>query len=70
MKITVEIPDEELFETARQICAEKIGITEVALSRYVCGNRVPKATTAIKIADVLGTSVESIWGGMTGDADG
>jgi transcriptional regulator with XRE-family HTH domain len=35
----------------------KIGVTEAALSRYVSGKRVPKATTIAKMAKVLNCDV-------------
>ena len=38
--------------------AEKVGCTEVSMSRYISGERVPKAPIVVKIADVLGVPVE------------
>ena len=38
--------------------ARLTGITEVTLSRYVNGNRTPKATTLKKIADALGVGLD------------
>ena len=38
--------------TQREL-AEKIGKTEVSVSRYVSGQRVPKATVLLKIAQAL-----------------
>lgn len=38
--------------------AEKIGITETAISRYTTGSRVPKTSIAIKICDALGVSLD------------
>ena len=38
--------------------AEKVGCTEVSMSRYISGERVPKAPIVVKIADVLGVTVE------------
>ena len=38
--------------------ARLTGITEVTLSRYVNGNRIPKATTLKKIADALGVGLD------------
>ena len=40
--------------------ADKVGITEVTLSRYVNGNRVPKAPVAMCIARALGVDIEEI----------
>lgn len=41
--------------------ADKVGITEVTLSRYINGNRVPKAPIAMCIARALGVDVEEIF---------
>lgn len=38
--------------------AEKVGITEVSMSRYISGDRVPKGPVVMKIAKELGTTVE------------
>ena len=38
--------------------ARLTGITEATLSRYVNGNRIPKATTLKKIADALGVGLD------------
>ena len=40
--------------------ADKVGITEVTLSRYINGNRVPKAPVAMCIARALGVDIEEI----------
>ena len=40
--------------------AEKTGITEVTMSRYINGNRVPKAPVAMCIARVLGVDISEI----------
>ena len=37
--------------------ARKIGVTEVTMSRYINGNRSPKASTLEKIAKGIGVSV-------------
>ena len=44
-------------KTQRQI-ADAIGITEVSMSRYVNGERVPRATIMPKLAEACGVSVE------------
>lgn len=41
--------------------ADAIGTTEVSVSRWVNGDRVPKATTAIQIAKVLDCKVEDLY---------
>lgn len=40
--------------------ADKVGITEVSLSRYINGNRIPKAPVAMCIARALGVNIEEI----------
>ena len=40
--------------------ADKVGITEVTLSRYINGNRVPKAPVAMCIARALGVDIGEI----------
>lgn len=46
--------------TQREL-AEKIGATEVSVSRWIKGNRIPKANDALKIAKALGTSVYEVF---------
>ena len=38
--------------------AEKVGITESAISRYITGTRLPKMHIAFKICDALGVSLD------------
>ena len=40
--------------------AEKIGTTEVSISRYINGNRVPNAIVLLKIAQVLECDVDEL----------
>ena len=47
--------------TQRQL-AEKIGVTEVTISRYVKGIRTPRATIAQEIAKALGSDVAVVMG--------
>ena len=42
--------------------AEQVGVTEVSMSRYVSGERIPKAPLAIRMADVLGVDVKELYG--------
>jgi len=42
--------------------AEQVGVTEVSMSRYVSGERIPKAPMAIRMADVLGVDVKELYG--------
>ena len=42
--------------------AEEVGVTEVSMSRYVSGERIPKAPIAIRMADALGVNVKDLYG--------
>ena len=42
--------------------AEQIGVTEVSMSRYISGERIPKAPIAIRMADILGVEVKELYG--------
>lgn len=46
--------------TQREL-ADAVGTTEVSISRYVSGERIPKATTCIQISKVLGCNVEDLY---------
>ena len=41
--------------------AEAVGVTEVSMSRYVSGERIPKAPIAIRMADALGVDVKDLY---------
>ena len=45
--------------TQREL-AEKIGVTEVTLSRYITGKRTPKGPLIVKIAKALDVPVEHL----------
>ena len=47
--------------TQREL-AEAIGVTDTTISRYVCGDRIPKATEIVKIADYLNISADYLLG--------
>lgn len=49
--------------TQREL-AEKIGTTEVSVSRYVTGQRVPSGPLLFKIARALGCTVEDLMQGV------
>ena len=49
--------------------AKKIGCTEVTISRYITGERVPSATVVVKIANVLGVSVDYLIGNESGNTE-
>lgn len=42
--------------------AEKVGVTEVSMSRYISGDRVPKGLIVVNIANALHTTVEDLMG--------
>lgn len=46
--------------TQREL-ADAVGTTEVSISRYVSGERIPKVTTCIQISKVLGCNVEDLY---------
>lgn len=41
--------------------SEELGITEVTISRYITGERVPSVTVAIKIANLLSCTVDELF---------
>jgi len=49
--------------------AERIDITEASVSRYVSGQRIPKATVLLKIATALGVSTDYLLGVEEKDDD-
>lgn len=54
--------------TQKQL-AEKSGITEAAISRYLSGERTPRSVFLAKIAKALGVSSDYLLGESTADAD-
>lgn len=42
--------------------AAKIGVTEAAISHYIKGDRFPRMSVVLKIADVLNVRVEELMG--------
>lgn len=49
--------------------SERIGVREASVSRYVRGERVPKADVAARIAQALGTTTDYILGRDTSDPE-
>lgn len=45
---------------SRKELAEKVGVSQQLISCYVSGDRSPSTETLIKIADVLGVTVDSL----------
>lgn len=41
--------------------ASMVGVTSATMSRYVRGQREPKGPTLLKMAKVLGVSIEELW---------
>lgn len=52
---------DEIGMTQKRL-AELTGLTQESVSRYVCGDRIPRAVVAMRIADVLGVSVDYLCG--------
>ena len=46
--------------------ADEIGITEVSLSRYIAGNRTPRANIISSLAKALNTTTDYLLGKETG----
>ncbi len=55
---------EQSGKTQAQV-AKETGISELAYQRYEYGKRTPSATTAIRIARALGSTVEELFGAAT-----
>ena len=41
--------------------ADKVGLTEAAISRFISENRIPTGENMLKIANVLGVKVEDLY---------
>ena len=48
----------------QRMLAEHVGVTEQSISRYVSGDRIPKATILLKIAKELQTTPSELMGEM------
>ncbi len=51
--------------TQREL-AERVGVTECAVSKYICGEREPRVETLANIATALGTTMEYLLGRSDG----
>lgn len=49
-------------EMTQRELAKRAGVTEVSMSRYISGERVPKALYLSNIAHILGTTTEYLLG--------
>jgi len=47
---------------AQRELANMIGVTETSISRYISGQRVPKANIVVYMADALNTTTDYILG--------
>lgn len=52
----------------QQALAQKAGVTEAAVSHYIKGDRVPRASVMARIADALGTTSEFLMNGTEMDS--
>ena len=62
--MTLRAAREQSGKTQAQV-AKETGISELAYQRYEYGKRTPCATTAIRIARALGSTVEALFGAAT-----
>lgn len=52
----------------RQLAA-RVGVTNTAISAIERGAHIPSVLLALRIARVLGVSIEILWGGDAGDQE-
>ncbi|MCF0151261.1 MAG: helix-turn-helix transcriptional regulator [Firmicutes bacterium] len=50
--------------------AQRAGVTEAAISHYIKGDRIPRASVMARIADTLGTTSEFLMNGTASDSKG
>lgn len=62
MQNNLKAAREQSGKTQAQV-AKEVGIAEQQYQKYEYDERVPNARTAIRIAQVLGTTVEKLWDG-------
>ena len=62
MQNNLKAAREQSGKTQAQV-AKEVGIAEQQDQKYEYDERVPNARTAIRIAQVLGTTVEKLWDG-------
>jgi len=56
----------QLNMTQREL-ADKVGVTEVSMSRYINGDRIPKGTVIANLATALHTTSDYLLNGETSD---
>ena len=54
----------------QQELAQKAGVTEAAVSHYIKGDRIPRASVLARIAEALETSTDYLVNGVETDAQG
>jgi transcriptional regulator with XRE-family HTH domain len=52
----------------QQALAQKAGVTEAAVSHYIKGDRVPRASVMARIAEALGTTSDFLMNGTEPDS--
>ena len=52
----------DALNVSQKYLAEQIGVTEVTMSRYINGQRMPKAPVLSKIAEALGVTIDWLMG--------
>ena len=64
MKLNTRRLQEEIFRSnmSQRMLADKVGVSEVSMSRYVNGTRTPRGRILIKIAKALMTTPEYLTG--------
>lgn len=56
------------FNMTQRELADKVHVTEVSMSRYIKGDRVPKGPTIANIATALHTTTDYLLNGDSGDS--
>lgn len=51
----------------QQTLAQRAGVTEAAVSHYIKGDRIPRASVMARIADALGTTSDFLMNGTEPD---
>lgn len=52
----------------QQTLAQRAGVTEAAVSHYIKGDRIPRASVLARIADTLGTTSDYLMNGIEPDS--
>ena len=59
----------DLRGISRKELAAQVGVTEVAIGRYISGEREPKAITVAGIAKSLGISIDELMGNDSAEGE-